>query len=87
MNEEISTASGNEESQQESGFPAPNGSEGNFHFEDFQLGKALFLAVKTEMENGKGKAAIVQEVLECPGRKYKYGCAWFDAFMQKQGER
>jgi hypothetical protein len=43
--------------------------------------------VKTEIEDEKGKAAIVQEVLECPGRKYKYGCAWFDAFMQKQGER
>jgi hypothetical protein len=85
-NEEISNAPGNQENQQESGFPAATEDEGNFHFEDFQLGKALFLAVKTEMENGKGKAAIVQEVLECPGRKYKYGCAWFDALMQKHGE-
>jgi hypothetical protein len=82
-NEEISTTPENEENQQESGFPALSKGEGNFHFEDFQLGKALFLAVKAEMENGKGKAAIVQEVLECPGRKYKYGCAWFDALMQK----
>ena len=86
-NEEISTTPENEENQQESGFPASNGSEEIFHFEDFQLGKALFLAVKAEMENGKGKAAIVQEVLECPGRKYKYGCAWFDALMQKHGKR
>lgn len=85
--EEISTAPGNEESQQENGFPDSSEGEGNFHFEDFQLGKALFLAVKAEMENGKGKAAIVQEVLECPGRKYKYGCAWFDALMQKHGKR
>ena len=86
MNEEISTPPENEENQQESGFPASSQGEGKFHFEDFQLGKALFLAVKAEMENGKGKAAIVQEVLECPGRKYKYGCAWFDALMQKHGE-
>jgi len=75
------------------GFPhlgyVPTATEGeeSFYFEGFQLEKALFLAVKTEMENGKGKAAIVQEVLECPGRKYKYGCAWSDAFMQKHGER
>jgi hypothetical protein len=85
-NEEIATPPGNKENQQESGFPTAAEGEGNFHFEDFQLGKALFLAVKAEMENGKGKAAIVQEVLECPGRKYKYGCAWFDALMQKHGE-
>ncbi|MBD2091847.1 hypothetical protein H6F67_18550 [Microcoleus sp. FACHB-1515] len=84
---EISTAPENEESQPESEFPGSNGTEENFHFEDFQLGKALFLAVKAEMENGKGKAAIVLEVLECPGRKYRYGCAWFDALMQKHGGR
>lgn len=82
----FSTTPENAETQRESDFSAFEADAENFSFSDFQLGKAVFLAVKAEMENGKKKAEIVTEILECKGRKYKFGCAWFDALIKKYGE-
>ncbi|MBD2093529.1 hypothetical protein H6F67_27215 [Microcoleus sp. FACHB-1515] len=82
----FSTTPENAETQRESDFSAFEADPENFFFSDFQLGKLVFLAVKAEMENGKKKAEIVQDVLECKGRKYKFGCAWFDALIKKYGE-
>jgi hypothetical protein len=83
----LSSAAENAETQQESEFPSSPEEAETFTFTDFQLGKAVFLAVKAEMGKGKKKSEIVIGVLECPGRKYRYGCAWFDALMVKfQGQ-
>ena len=79
----ISGNSGNAENQWEREFP--DFEDGGKHFPEteFPLVKAVYLAVKAEMENGKSRTEIVQILLECKGRKYKAGCAWFDALLQK----
>jgi len=86
----VSGIGGNRETQWEKEFP---GSEDDGkHFpetfpetpgNEFPLVKAVYLAVKAEMETGKSRTEIVQTLLECKGRKYKAGCAWFDALLQK----
>jgi len=79
----ISGGSGNAETQWEREFPDSEDSGKHFPETEFLLVKAVYLAVKAEMENGKSRTEIVQVLLECKGRRYKQGCAWFDALLQK----
>lgn len=79
----FSEGSGNRETQWEKDFSSSEDAGKNFPEIDFPLLKAVYLAVKAEMENGKSKSEIVTGLLECKGRKYKAGCVWFDALHQK----